>query len=189
MLAQRGVDVVGVDPDAASVDIARAKAGAEGVTWLVGDARAVPPLEVDLAFMTANVAQVFVTDEEWMATLAAIHRSLRRGGRLVFETRDPAAEAWREWTRDNTYERLDLPGIGIVETWCDLVDTTPPLVSFRWTNVFESDGTAIESETTLRFRSRTEIETQLVAAGFTLDEVRDAPDRPGREFVFIATRP
>jgi SAM-dependent methyltransferase len=189
LLAERGVHVIAVDPDGASIDIARAKPGAESVTWRVGDATTLPPLEVDLAFMTANVAQVFVTDEQWMATLAAIHRSLRDGGRLVFETRDPAREAWREWTRDNTLERLDLPGIGVVETWCDLLDTTPPLVSFRWTNVFESDGAVIESDTTLRFRGREEIEAQLVSAGFRVDEVRDAPDRPGREFVFVATRP
>jgi hypothetical protein len=28
----------------------------------------------------------------------------------------------------------------------------------------------------------------LHAAGFTVDGIRDAPDRPGREFVFIASR-
>ena len=189
ILAERGLRVIGVDPDMASVDMARAKAGADKVRWYVGDATTLPSLDVDLAFMTANVAQVFVTDEEWMATLAAIHRSLRPGGRLVFETRDPAREAWREWTRDKTHERLDVPGIGVVETWCDLLGTTLPLISFRWTNVFESDGAVIESDTTLRFRSQDEVTRQLVAAGFVVDEVRDAPDRPGREFVFVATRP
>jgi SAM-dependent methyltransferase len=188
MLAARGVNVVAVDPDLASVDIGRAKPDADRVRWLVGDASSLPPLQVDAAFMTANVAQVFVTVEEWTSTLAAIHRALRSGGRLVFETRDPAREAWRGWTREKTHERVDLPGVGVVETWCDLLDAGPPLISFRWTNVFESDGAVIESETTLRFRDRGEIESQLAAAGFRVDEVRDAPDRPGREFVFIATR-
>jgi SAM-dependent methyltransferase len=188
-LAARGITVIATDPDLASVDIARAKPDAARVRWRVGDATTLPPLDVDLAFMTANVAQVFVTDDEWMATLSAIHRSLRSGGRLVFETRDPALEAWLEWTRENTDETLDVPGIGVVETWCDLLETKPPLISFRWTNVFESDGAVIESDTTLRFRGRAEIETQLAEAGFTVDEVRDAPDRPGREFVFVATRP
>ena len=28
----------------------------------------------------------------------------------------------------------------------------------------------------------------LALAGFVVDEVRDAPDRPGREFVFIARK-
>jgi SAM-dependent methyltransferase len=188
LLSARGITVIATDPDLASVDIARAKPDGSRVHWRVGDATALPPLEVDLAVMTANVAQVFVTDEQWTATLGAIQRSLRPGGRLVFETRIPEREVWREWTRDKTYERLDVPGIGAVETWCDLLETTPPVISFRWTNVFESDGAVIESDTTLRFRGRAEIETQLVTAGFTVDEIRDAPDRPGREFVFVATR-
>jgi SAM-dependent methyltransferase len=187
MLATRGLHVVGVDPDLAAVAIARAKPGAGRVRWFTGDATSLPPLEVDAAFMTANVAQVFLTDGEWMSTLEAIHRSLRAGGRLVFETRDPARAAWRDWTRDQTHERVEVPGIGFVETWCDLLEVALPLVSFRWTNIFESDGTVIESDSTLRFRSRNEIEDQLAMAGFRVDEVREAPDRPGREFVFLCS--
>ena len=41
----------------------------------------------------------------------------------------------------------------------------------------------------LRFRSRDELADSLAAAGMVVDEVRDAPDRPGREFVFVARRP
>jgi SAM-dependent methyltransferase len=189
LLATNGVSVVAVDPDAASVDIARAKPSASAVRWFVGDAPSLPRLQVDAAFLTANVAQVFVTDDEWMATLAAIRRSLRPDGHLVFETRDPAKEAWKTWTRENTHETAEVPGIGVVETWCDLLDGTPPLITFRWTNVFASDGAVIESDTTLRFRNRNEIERQLATAGFRVDDVRDAPDRPGLEFVFVCSSP
>ncbi|WP_456844330.1 class I SAM-dependent methyltransferase, partial [Cellulomonas sp. P5_C6] len=65
LLAAHGLDVVGVDPARASVDLARAKPGADAVRWLDGDATTLPPLRVDLATMTANVAQVFVTEEDW----------------------------------------------------------------------------------------------------------------------------
>ena len=41
---------------------------------------------------------------------------------------------------------------------------------------------------TLRFRTRAEVEASLVAAGFAVADVRDAPDRPGRELVFLARR-
>jgi hypothetical protein len=40
----------------------------------------------------------------------------------------------------------------------------------------------------LRFRDRAEIENSLAEAGFELIEIRDAPDRPGREFVFLSRR-
>ena len=62
--------------------------------------------------MTANVAQVFLTDGEWAATLRAIRGSLRPGGWLVFETRDPARRAWGEWTPELTRTVADVTGIG-----------------------------------------------------------------------------
>ena len=69
LLAGRGVEVTGVDPAGASLAVARAKPGADQVRWIRGDATMLPPLQVDLATMTANVAQVFLTDEEWDTTL------------------------------------------------------------------------------------------------------------------------
>ncbi|MEO6510113.1 MAG: class I SAM-dependent methyltransferase, partial [Nocardioides sp.] len=65
LLAARGLDVTGCDPAAASIDVARAKPGAEGVRWVVGELGAVADLPFDLVTMTGNVAQVFVTDEAW----------------------------------------------------------------------------------------------------------------------------
>ena len=44
----------------------------------------------------------------------------------------------------------------------------------------------LTSDSTLRFRGRDAIADSLAESGFTVDEIRDAPDRPGREFVFIA---
>ena len=72
LLAGRGIEVAGVDPAAASLAVARAKPGAQRVRWLHGDATNLPELHVDLATMTANVAHVFLTDEEWSATLRDI---------------------------------------------------------------------------------------------------------------------
>src|SRR4051794_18503564 len=56
-LADLGVSVVGVDPALASLDIARAKPGADRVHWIHGTATDLPALQADLAVMTANVAQ------------------------------------------------------------------------------------------------------------------------------------
>jgi SAM-dependent methyltransferase len=118
MLARRGIEVIAVDPAAAMLAVARGKPGADVVRWVHGHATTLPRLQVDAAFMTGNVAQVFVTDDAWAATLTATRQSLRPGGWLAFETRVPARRAWA-----------------------------------------------------------------------TVAEVRDAPDRPGSEFVFVARRP
>jgi hypothetical protein len=139
--------------------------------------------------MTGNVAQVFVTDREWAATLRAVRQAVRPGGRLVFESRNPERKAWLEWNRDHSYRRVVIPGVGPVQTWTDRTEVRGNLVSFRMTFVFDSDGAVLTSDSTLRFRDSDELAASLAAAGLVVDEVRDAPDRPGREFVFIARRP
>lgn len=186
MLARRGVDVVGVDPAEASLDVARTKPGASRVRWILGDVSVLPPLQVDLATMTGNVSQVFLTDDAWAATLRGIRAVLGPCGRLAFETRDPAMRAWLEWNRQQTYTQTDLPDVGLVTTWCDVLDVSEPLVTFRWTYVFEADGAVVASDSTLRFRDHGEVEQSLIEVGFAVEDVRDAPDRPGREFVFVA---
>lgn len=188
LLARRGLEVTAADPALASLEVARRKPGADRVRWLHADAASLPPLQVDLAVMTGNVAQVFVSDQEWAAALGAIRQALWPAGRLVFEARDPARKAWLEWTRDQTWRRVAVPGAGPVLTWTDLTAAGQGLVSFRTTFVFERDGATLTSRSTLRFRDRAELAGSLAAAGLTVEEVRDAPDRPGREFVFITRR-
>ncbi len=63
-----------------------------------------------------------------------------------------------------------------------------PFVSIRRTYTFQTDSAVIVSDSTLRFRGRDEVESSLVAQGYGVLDVREAPDRPGREFVFIAER-
>jgi SAM-dependent methyltransferase len=188
MLADRGMDVVGVDPAAASLAVARAKPGAQRVHWVHGDATAPLPVQVDLVTMTGNVAQAIADPGEWQATLRGVRDALRPGGHLVFETRDPGYRGWREWNRATSYSIKEIPGVGAVESWVELTDVALPLVSFRWTWVFASDGQTLTSDSTLRFRERDEVVACLVEHGYAVTAVRDAPDRPGRELVFVARR-
>ena len=186
LLAGHGLEVIGLDPAAASLAVARIKPGSENVRWLHGDARVLPPLAVDLATMTGNVAQAISDESDWQLTLRAVREALRPDGHLVFETRDPAFEGWREW-HDTTHAYAEIQGVGTVEHWGELTDVSLPLVTFRWTFVFP-DGEILTSDSTLRFRGREEVETALVEHGYVVEDVRDAPDRPGREFVFVAKR-
>jgi ubiquinone/menaquinone biosynthesis C-methylase UbiE len=188
LLAKEGIEVVGVDPAAAMLAVARRKEGADQVRWVQGVAADLPQLPVDLAVMTGNVAQVFLEDSEWAETLAAVHRLLRPGGHFVFESRRPERQAWLEWNHEESFTRVAIDGVGGVEIWYDVLDVSLPFVTFRSTIVFEADGTELTSESTLRFRSSHELVDSLSAAGFGVADVRDAPDRPGKEYVFIAVR-
>jgi SAM-dependent methyltransferase len=188
LLAESGRTVVGADPAEASLEVAKSKDATARITWVHGDATTVPAFGADLAVMTGNVAQVFLTDDDWTQALHGIHAALRSSGYLVFETRRPERRAWEEWTADADQVILDIPGSGPVEQRREVTDVSLPFVSFRYTYRFLADGAAVTSNSTLRFRSHDEVESSLVAHGYRVLDVREAPDRPGREFVFIAER-
>ena len=185
-LAAAGLQVVGVDPAGASLEVARGKPHADRVTWVHGDATALVGrvTGADLAVMTGNVAQVFVSDDDWRSTLAAVHDCLRPGGRFVFETRRPEVRDWERWDVPPT--RITLPGGSTVVVSRTVTDVALPLVTFKTATAV--DGGVVPSTSTLRFRERQEVEQDLEEHGFDVVEVRDAPDRPGKELVFLASR-
>jgi SAM-dependent methyltransferase len=185
--AERGLDVTAVDPAAAMLAVAQAKPGADRVRWAQGDGGSLPAVEVDLATMTGNAAQAIVERDAWHGTLRGVHGVLRRGGAFVFETRNPEARAWEQWTRAASYCTVDVEGRGTLESWDEVTETAGELVTFRSTILFP-DGDALMTESTLRFRTRSEVVDDLVECGYAVSDVREAPDRPGRELVFIARR-
>ncbi len=199
LLARRGLVVTGLDPAEASLDVARTKPDAEKVRWILGDtdtstfADLGSEFSVDIATMTANVAQVFLSDDEWATALSNLAAVLRRpsrpnssAGHLIFEVRDPGRQAWLSWNKTESYARTTIGGVGTVATWVELLDVDGQFVSFRHNFVFENSGESKTSDSTLRFRERSEIELSLQQAGFTKIDIREAPDRPGCEFVFVA---
>ena len=119
-LAAAGHAVTGVDPARPSLDAAQAKPGAERVTWLEGTARSLPTADFDVATMTAHVAQFFVADEDWRATLQDLCRCLVPGGRLIFDSRDPQAREWERWNPRHSRQTVGLADGSTVETWVDV---------------------------------------------------------------------
>ncbi len=189
LLAERGFQVVGLDPATASLDVAKRKLGAQQVHWVHGEVSSLPDLAVDLATMTGNVSNVFLTEQQWSATLRGIYRALRPGGHLVFESVDPAGQPWSNWNRETTYVRRESAAAGVFESWMEVTRVEGDLVSTRRTFVFAADGATLTSEGTRRYPPRAAIEDSLLSAGFEVTDVRGAPERPGLELVFIARKP
>jgi SAM-dependent methyltransferase len=159
--------VIGVDPSAAMLAVARRKPGSERVQWVEGDSTALGTPEADLVLMTGNVAQVFLTDSGWAAALRAIHAALRPGGHLAFESRNPQARAWEQWNRAATYEQIDSP-YGPMECWLELVKVENGRVRFNGHNIFNNTGEVVVASSELRFRSREELTDSLINSGFLL---------------------
>jgi len=182
-LAELGFSVTGVDPARASLEVAQAKPNAELVTWVHGDATSLVGLEAaaDLAVMTGNVAQVFVSDEDWYATLRAIRTSLRPRGWFVFETRRSEVRDWETW--DLAPSPVAMPDGRTAVVSCTVTEVALPLVTFEGSTAIGEE--IMRSTSTLRFRERNELERDLSRHGFNVLDVRDAADRPGKEMVFL----
>lgn len=191
-LARRNIQVQGVDPAVSSIAVARSKPWADQVQWIEGTMLDVVSdtthhSHYDLATMTANVAQVFLTDEEWQSTLEAIRSCLRPGGHLAFESRRPSDRGWERWTKELTREVVNIPGEGPVESWVQVTSIENELVSFESPTIFHADGERIDSTSTLRFRTESTLCDSLLDAGFVAAQVRDLPYAPGRGWLIVAS--
>lgn len=191
-LATEGRQVTGVDPAPAMLAFARRQPGAERVQWIEGDSSALGTPEADLVIMTGNVAQVFLDDAEWAATLRNIYTALRPGGHLAFESRNPDDRAWERWNRAATYAQFDSPN-GPMESRLDLVSVGNGRVRFEGRNVFNATGEVLVVSSELRFRNRAELADSLINSGFSVEHVYGDWQRgplvsTSRIMVFLARR-
>ena len=168
-LAGAGHVVTGVDPNRAYLARARQKPAGDRVQWVQGTSACLAPDVFDVALLTSHVAQVFI-DDEWASVLADLQRALVPGGILAFDSRDPAARAWEQWTRAASYGEVELDAGQRVATWVDVVAVHDEVVNFTWHNEF-ADGSRVEGATRLRFRSESALRSTLRAAGFRIDDV------------------
>jgi SAM-dependent methyltransferase len=177
-LAGRGHRVLGVDPSAAMLDAARRRPGGDLVRWARGDATLLAPGEWDLVVLSGNVVQEITDDRALLATFAAIRRALRPGGRLVFDSRNPAARCWTQWTPPDSHRVVG----GGVEVWRANARADGDLVGYE-THFRFPGGEELVSRGELRFRSYAWLKHALAGAGFDLDPMdSEAPD-----LVFLAT--
>jgi len=189
-MAAAGHTVTGVDPAGASLEAARAKPGAERVTWIEGTAPILPDASFDVAVMTSHVAQFFVDDDEWRDTLAHLKRALLPGGRLVFDTRDPRARGWERWNPADSQRRIALPDGSHATTWSEVTAVQDGAVSGAIHYTF-SDGEQLLSTATLRFRTERHVRSSLQEAGFVIDRIyggwqREAVGADDGELLVIA---
>jgi SAM-dependent methyltransferase len=164
-LAATGIEVIGIDPADAMLDVARHRRGGDAVDWVRGGSGAIPTSAADLILMTGHAAQVFLDDDEWQTVLLDCRRGLVAGGHLAFESRNPEARPWLAWTRERTFTTNTLPAGQEFDSWIEVTGVRPPLVDFQAHVAFRGETERVTTST-LRFRTRTEIATSLDRAGF-----------------------
>lgn len=193
-LAARGHRVTGADPSAGMLGIARKRPDGEGVRWIATDAADLSVnTRFDQAIMTGHVFQVFLEDEEVRAALDNLRRHLAPGGRLAFETRNPAVRDWETWMPGKTGQTLQVPGLGTVEVYYDIAAADGELVTFETHFHFAEDDVVV-APTTLRFMDQDTLAGFLDMAGFVGvtwygDWDRSPPGPTSPEIIAIAHAP
>lgn len=166
-----GREVVGVDPAAAMLDIARRRTGGHRVTWVQSEAQSLElGRRFDLVVLTGHAFQVFLTDDEQRAALSTIAEHLTLRGRFIFDTRNPSAEEWRDWAPGNTW-RIEHPSLGSVIAHNDAWhNETTGIVTYRTHYDIVESGRTLSADSKIRFTTRETLAAMLDEAGLVVDQ-------------------
>ena len=167
-LAKAGYEVTGIDPNEEAVLRAQNKDNAQSVSWIIGDSQDLTTNAYDAVIMTANVAQVFISEESWNSVLQDVFTALKTGGHFIFDARNPQAKAWEEWQKDETVDELQDVYTGDPLLYWDEYEGFDRNV-FTFYEKIKNVNTDIthEAKVQLIFRSYEEISSALEKAGFS----------------------
>ncbi len=158
--------VTGADPAKGMLQVARTRPRSDTVTWVQSDAATLSlRSRFDLIIMTGHAFQILRTDDAVVNSLVNLRRHLADGGRLAFETRNPLAREWEEWTPGNSTETLDIPSIGRIEVFSSIASAELPFVTYM-THFHFANGERRTEPATLRFMEKSELAAFLSRCGF-----------------------
>ena len=163
--------LVGVDPAAAMLEIARRRPGGETVTWIQADARRFRwDQSFDLIVLTGHAFQVFLSDADRRALLATIAAQLAPEGRFIFDSREPSAEAWRAWNPEDSRRTIRHPALGEVEAWNAAEhDPATGIVTYETHYRALSSGQRFAAESRIAFPSKQRIAALIEEAGLVVE--------------------
>lgn len=163
--------VVGADPAAAMLDVARHRSGGEIVKWVEADARSLSLDErFDLIVLTGHAFQVFLTDEDIADVLSTIARHLSPNGQFIFDSRNPPREEWRTWTPEESMRVVTHPVFGEARAWNDVAfDAASEIVTYQTVYEMTSTGKTLSAASQIRFAGKERLEQLLAEAGLKVD--------------------
>ncbi|WP_337441987.1 class I SAM-dependent methyltransferase [Ensifer adhaerens] len=170
-LAETGKRVVGVDPAAAMLDVARQRPGGDRVRWVEGDGRTIRLGETfDMVLLSGHAFQVFLTRQDQLATLRTIAAHLSPEGRFIFDSRNPLVEEWREWTPEESERDIVHPALGRVLAWNDVRhDPETGVVEYGTFYRAASDGRVYEARSKIAFPSHEDLVAMIDEAGLVVE--------------------
>jgi SAM-dependent methyltransferase len=146
------------------LDLARAKPEGGLVCWIEADARSLDLGErFDLVCMTGHAFQTLLTEADRAAGLATIARHLSPGGRFFFDSRNPLAQEWRDWTEPRSRDAVPHPEHGMVPRWTE-AEIEAGIVTYT-TEYRLASGRALTARSPIAFAPQAELARLIAAAG------------------------
>jgi SAM-dependent methyltransferase len=167
-----GRKVTGVDPAPAMLDVARGRPNGAKVDWVEGDGRTVRlDQKFDLVLLTGHAFQVFLAPDDRQAVLHTIAHHLAPDGRFIFDTRNPLAEEWLEWTPEQSERMLNHPRHGAVKAWNDVQrDPATGVVTYQTYYQIVDSGQVLSALSKIAFPTQESLATMMSEAGLVVEE-------------------
>ncbi|QQO74326.1 class I SAM-dependent methyltransferase [Morganella morganii] len=184
--------LTGADPAAAMLAIAQKKTGR--VSWLQASAETLDAgMTYDLIILSGHAFQVFLTREQRIAALQNMQRHLSPDGIVLFDSRNPAAEEWREWIPALSREVQRSDKLGDVISWNDVSEHNG-IVRYQTFYQIGENGPVYRAESDIAFPSAAEITEAVTFSGLMVRHIygdhQSGPFRPdSREMVFELSHP
>lgn len=193
--AKAGYQITAIDPNEEAINYARNKALPDQVKWLVGDSSDLHINEFDVVIMTANVAQVFLTEESWLQVVRDVYRALKPGGHFIFDARNPLVKVWDEWEKDTTpdlaTDQISGEPLEIWTTYEGFVDEN--FTFYETVKKANTGEVLIHQKMELKFRTQEQIVNSLQQQGFSTTNVYGdwefkQADAATKSFIFHAVK-
>ncbi len=164
--AARGHQVTGVDPASAMLQIARTKPHGDKIEWVEATAQSFnAPRKFDLIIVTGHAFQVFLEDKDITATFATMRDHLKPNGLAAFESRNPAIDWVTRWNTDAVLQS----GERLIRLSRRTLQSQSGRIRFETSYHLQTETLVSASE--LRFLSKDEITSHLLASGLMAEQV------------------
>ncbi len=164
-IAARGLSVTAVDPAEAMLRIARSRPGGTKVNWIESDGQSLRlPQRFRFVYMTGHAFQQLLTDDDAVVLLRTAAAHLDPDGRFIFETRNPAAQAWLSWTPEHSRRTIRSPVFGPIELFYD-AELADGIVTIREHYHLMDQGVQRVGHNRIRFIDQEHLERLLTTSG------------------------
>jgi SAM-dependent methyltransferase len=193
-LAAKKFNVTGVDPSEAMLRVARSRVGGEKVSWIKSDGQSIRLQQrFNFIYMTGHAFQQLLTDDDAVGLLRVAADHLNPDGRFVFETRNPAAQAWLSWTPEHSKRTGHSPQHGRIVLFHDAQgEPTTGIVTIREHYHLLDSGVQRVGRNRIRFLNQEHVARLLTNAGLAAvawyGDWTSGPFSPTSNEIIVATR-